>query len=125
MANIGTDVETIAIGELLPKVIEKKSAGWRLIQICSVWLKDSETYELSYSFAYEYEMVNFRLVIRKDDEIPSITQIYRAAFLYENEMSELFGVKIKMIAQDYQGKLYRINEVTPFKTESNKPKEEK
>lgn len=116
MADKGSVVETIAIGELLPKVIEKKVALWRLVQICSVYLKDSDTYELSYSFTNEdYEFITYRLVIRSDVEIPSITQIYRAAFLYENEMSELFGVKIKIIAKDYHDKLYRINEETPFK----------
>lgn len=121
MENKGSVVETISIGELLPKVIEKKAALWRLVQICSVYLKDSDTYELSYSFAnLDYEFVTFRLVIRSTDEVPSITQIYRAAFLYENEMSELFGVKIKIIAKDYHNKLYRINEETPFKNKEEK-----
>ncbi len=114
MANVGTNLETISIGELLPKVIEKKTEGWRLVQMCSVYLKDSETYELSYTFARDYESVTFRMVIKTDVEVPSITQIYEAAFLYENEMSELFGVKIMMITQDYKGKLYRIDEETPF-----------
>ena len=34
--------------------------------------------------------------------------------LYENEMKELFGVNIQMINLDYQNRLYRINEETPF-----------
>ena len=120
MANVGTNLETIAIGELLPKIIEKKSGGWRLVQMCCVYLKESDTYELSYTFAHDYETVTFRMVIRSDVEVPSITQIYRAAFLYENEMNELFGVKIKMISQDYKGKLYRIDEETPFMHKENK-----
>lgn len=115
MNDIGTQIETISVGELLPTVIEKKAELWRLVQICCVYLKDSDTYELSYSFGNnKYKFITYRLVIRSDVEVPSITQIYRAAFLYENEMSELFGVKINQIAKNYHNRLYRIDEKTPF-----------
>ncbi len=115
MTDIGTQIETISVGELLPTVIEKKAELWRLVQICCVYLKDSDTYELSYSFGNnKYKFITYRLVIRSDVEVPSITQIYRAAFLYENEMSELFGVKINQIAKNYHNRLYRIDEKTPF-----------
>lgn len=65
-------------------MIEKKIANWRLCQICAVTLKG--TYELSYSFADEYEFHTLRLVIGTDEEVPSISQVYDCAFLYENEM---------------------------------------
>ena len=50
----------------------------------------------------------------------SITACYPYAFRYENEMKELFGVKIKSIHPDYQNKLYRIKAETPFLKEEDK-----
>ena len=50
----------------------------------------------------------------KDTEVCSITEFYPYAFLYENEMKELFGVNILLIGLDYQKKLYRLKEETPF-----------
>ena len=111
-------IETLPPVELLPRVIEKRIAGWRLCQICAVTLKQPENggvyYELSYSFAREYELHTFRLVLPQEEEIPSISQVYDCAFLYENEMRELFGVRIQHIATDMQDKLYRIDTQTPF-----------
>ncbi|MBS4917269.1 MAG: hypothetical protein KHZ93_06810 [Clostridiales bacterium] len=45
----------------------------------------------------------------------SISNIYEPAFLYENEITDLFGVPIQLISPDYKGKLYRIEQQTPFK----------
>jgi len=104
---------TITLSDLVPKVLQMKHDGYRLAQICAVRTK--EGYELSYSFAKEYDMVNLRLASGEDDEVTSISDIYEPAFLYENEMVDLFGVKIKLISLDYQGKLYRIAKETPFK----------
>ena len=40
--------------------------------------------------------------------------IYPGAFLYENEIHDLFGVAITHIAIDYRGTLYRTALSTPF-----------
>ena len=78
--------------------------------------------ELSYSFANDetYQYQTLRIVMEKDTEVSSITAFYPYAFLYENEMKELFGVKIKSIHPDYQNKLYRIKAETPFLKEEDK-----
>jgi ech hydrogenase subunit D len=49
-----------------------------------------------------------------DTEIPSITKIYPCAFLYENEMHDLFGIRIKDINIDYKGTLYKLARPKPF-----------
>ncbi|MCR5792150.1 MAG: NADH-quinone oxidoreductase subunit C [Lachnospiraceae bacterium] len=113
MENIGGNKIEMTIADLLPKTIAKKEDGWRLSQICSTSLDGK--YELSYSFAKDMEYDIFRLVIDHDDVVPSITSVYSAAFLIENELKELFGVKIERIGIDFDNKLYRINEETPFK----------
>ena len=100
--------------ELLGEVMACKNSGLRLSQICCAY--SNEKIELSYSFANDdtNEYKNLRIVMDKETEVCSITEFYPYAFLYENEMKELFGVNVAMINLDYDNKLYRINEETPF-----------
>ncbi len=102
--------------QLLGEVMKFKNGSLRLSQACCAY--SNEKLEISYSFANDdtNEYKNLRLVIDKDTEVCSITEFYPYAFLYENEMKELFGVNIQMIGLDYQDKLYRIKEATPFIT---------
>ncbi|MBO5246140.1 MAG: NADH-quinone oxidoreductase subunit C [Eubacterium sp.] len=113
MADTGCELIQISTGELLIKVMEFKKDQYRLMQAHAVSIENG--YELSYTFGKDYEWISLRLVVDEKEEIPSITYVYPAAFLYENEMAELFGVKIKMIEVDYQDKLYRIDNQTPMK----------
>lgn len=99
--------------DIMSKALHLKTEGYRIVQICAVTLADR--YELSYSFAREYEMVNLRFSVQEGDEIASISDIFSPAFLYENEIRDLFGVNIQMIHLDYEGNLYRIDKKTPFK----------
>ena len=100
--------------ELLGNAVAMKKNGLRLSQICSAYA--NEKLELSYSFADDNtnDYINLRLTIDKDTDVASITEFYPYAFLYENEMKELFGVNIKMINLDYNKKLYRLHDETPF-----------
>ena len=100
--------------QLLGEVMIRKNQGLRLSQICCAY--SNEKIELSYSFANDEtnEYTNLRLVIDKETEVCSITEFYPYAFLYENEMKELFGVNIQMINLDYNQKLYRLKDETPF-----------
>ncbi len=108
-----TNLITIEPGDLVAKAMQLKHDGYRLAQICAVRTK--EGYELSYSFGKDYELLNLRLIIGEDTEIMSISEVFGPAFLYENEMVDLFGVKINLISLDYKGKLYRIEQEAPFK----------
>ena len=110
-----TDGQMISIspGDLVPQALQIRHDGYRLVQICA---NRTETgYELSYSFGKEYDLINLRLEIDVDTEVTSISNIYGPAFLYENEIVDLFGVKINLITTDYKGNLYRIEKKTPFK----------
>jgi ech hydrogenase subunit D len=44
----------------------------------------------------------------------SISNIFFPAFLYENEMKDLFGVKINNIVLDFNGNLYKVAQKTPM-----------
>lgn len=114
------DIRDIPKDALLSEVIRMKKKGYRLSQIGNTYLDGK--FEIFYSFSDDstLDYHTLRLVADKDEEIPSITEIIPAAVFYENEISEMFGVHIRMISNDYHGKFYRIKEKTPML-----PKEEK
>ena len=68
-------IDTIEVGELLPRVRKMKKDGYRLSQACAAYI--DEKFELSYSFADDttYQFTTLRLVVDTDTEIPSITEV--------------------------------------------------
>ena len=90
-----------------------KFAGYHLMQQCATRIPDA--YELIYTFGKGLEVKQLKITLPENEEISSITSIFPCAFIYENEMHDLFGVQIKMINIDFEGKLYRTAIETPFK----------
>lgn len=101
---------------LLETAILMKHQGRRLVQAQTTWYKKSEAYECLYTFTDDdtYDTTTYKVILTKDQSVPSITSIYPYANFYESEMTELYGVKIEMIDGDYHDKLYRIKAVHPF-----------
>ena len=88
--------------------------GYRLIQIgCG---KYDDIFEINYSFDKDYKFMNLRLKITEGVVVPSITGVYLCAFIYENEIHDLFGVSIKDIAIDFKGNLIKTSIKNPFNT---------
>ena len=107
--------ETVSLSNLITKVGDLKANGYRLVQICGVNL-DDDTYEILYSFDKDHVLTNLRLDVKIDvDEVESITGFYWPAFIYENEIHDLFGVQFNHNALDYKGTFFRIAEETPWK----------
>jgi len=61
--------------------------------------------EVTYFFSSNRgtEMKGLRLAVAKDEEVPSLSGATLATVLIENELQELFGLKVKGIAIDYGG----------------------
>ena len=106
---------------LLGAVSDLFAQGYRMVQIGCTTLENA--YELNYSFDKDYHFKNLRVTAQREDEIQSISVIYPNAFLYENEIHDLFGIKIKNMSVDYKGAFYRTAIKTPFSIE-NLPKPE-
>lgn len=106
------DFVSITPSELLPKVKNLKTDGYRLGQICAT--KISEGIQVLYSFDKDHILLNLRMTIQGDEEIQSITAEYWPAFIYENEMHDLFGIKIMNNALDYGGRFFKVSEPTPW-----------
>jgi len=112
------EIIPIAKHDLVGIVAELFAEGHRLVQIGCSTLTDA--YELNYSFDKEYRFRNLRVIVAPGEEIPSISVIYPGAFLYENEIHDLFGVAIRNISVDYRGTLYRTAIRTPFSIDNVK-----
>ena len=103
----------IGIADLLGKVREFQSKGARLVQICCTRLP--EKLEIHYSFDVDYNFSSLRLTLADTQiPVPSVSGIYLPACLYENEIHDLFGVKIEGMAIDFKGKFYQKTMESPF-----------
>jgi ech hydrogenase subunit D len=99
--------------ESLPTLADAfKLDGWRLVQILCIARVDG--YELQYSFGGGYALRTLRLNIGPRQAVPSITPYYGAAFLYENEIRDLFGALIERISPDWEGKVFDVAGTAPF-----------
>ena len=109
------NLKVIEPAELVETARTLKAEGHRMVQICAT--KIPEAYELTYSFDKDHELYHIRVVVPEGMEIESITEPYFAAFVYENEIADLFGIKINHIALDFQGNFFITNEPTPWKAD--------
>ena len=110
---IAQTFEAITSGVLLEKVRELRKAGYRLVQISATRLP--EQVELTYSFDRDRQLANLRLQVpMTESRLPSISSIFWCAFLYENELHDLFKLQVDGMAVDFHGHLYETAVKFPF-----------
>ncbi len=107
--------ETIPVETLLKRVRAFREQGWRLVQIGAARLPAQ--LELTYSFDQENRLANLRLALPGEaPQVPSISSIYWCAFLYENELHDLFNLHVSDLAIDFHGNFYKTAVKFPFGT---------
>jgi ech hydrogenase subunit D len=105
--------ETIAADQLLEKVRGMRAAGQRLVHITATRLY--ECVELTYGFDRETKLSSLRVVLPPTEaRIPSISGIYPCGVLYENEINDLFRVKVEGMSVDFKGNFYKTAVAFPF-----------
>mgnify|MGYP002549654936 FL=1 len=102
----------IEVSQLLTEVKNLKADGYRFAQACATVVEDK--IEIIYSFDKSHYLKNLRITISQGEEVESITGDYWPAFIYENEMHDLFGVKFNHSELDYQGNFFKVAEPTPW-----------
>lgn len=102
---------------LLEAVQEFEQGGYRFVTL-SQTVQDENTLILYYHFDKDLQMQHLRMVVNKEEKIPSIASIYLCALLIENETQDQFGVRFSGLPLDYDGKMYLEGEVkrAPFFT---------
>ena len=91
-----------------------KSEQARFVQILAV--NTDAGVDLVYSFMKDDgALSNYEVKgVKKTDVVPSITGNFLAAFVFENEIHDLFGVTIEGIAIDFGGKFYQLAQSEPM-----------
>ncbi|HJJ46639.1 MAG TPA: NADH-quinone oxidoreductase subunit C [Methanocorpusculum sp.] len=114
------------------KVIQKSSAeivaatekikkeGYRLVVVTCT--PNGEMYDITYSFDKENTLVHYRVTLPEESEVPSICGSYFGAFVYENEIHDLYGFRFSGVSIDFKGTFIRTSVPYPFKTKKPEPK---
>ncbi len=103
----------------LSRVARFREDGWRLSLINATALLPAEefadgAFDVSWSFAKGTDYEHLRERVLPGEEVPSIGALFPAAFLYENELRELFGIDVTGITVDLKGQLYKTATRVPF-----------
>ncbi len=108
--------ELLDLLELIPKVRSLKEEGYRLVQACATRSADG-TITVIYSFDLDHVLYNFKVIVPENLEMQSITDSYWSAFIYENEMRDLFGIRFHHLALDYGGNFFKVAMPRPWNPE--------
>jgi len=109
------EIVNIAVNNLLTQVKRLAQEKYRIVQISCTQIQ--ENFSLDYTFDKDGKFYGIRISIPvAAATLPSISGEIFAAFLYENEIHDLFGIKFSGLVLDYGGNFYRIEKKTPFRT---------
>ena len=113
-------LRTISVNDLLHEVKRYLDQNARIIQIgCT---QNEAVFEINYSFDVHGSFENIRIETNGDEMIPSVSNLYFCAFLYENEIHDLYGISFEGIALDYQGTLIKTAKLHPFRMDPSELK---
>ena len=109
------NVLSVSRDTLVGEVAKTKVEGFRFVTVSCIEL-DGNTFNLLYHFDRDLALKHLRLTVSRDSNVPSISPVYFAAFLVENEIQDLFGIRFEGLTINYDGTLYLDEEVavTPF-----------
>ncbi len=107
MTEFQQEFSPLAIEDIHTHAQMRKDEGWRYVQMLAVNTK--EDIDLIYSFIKDGFLENNVVKgITKEIIIPSISDLFIEAFVFENETHDLFGVNIQNIAIDFEGAFYSL-----------------
>ncbi len=105
--------DTIALDELHPLAVKLKGEGYRFVQTHAV--NTDAGIDLYYTFMKDGVLHNYKVAhVTPDQQVPSVTDQFLSAFVFENEARELFGVDMRDIAIDFGGRMYDVSEKAPM-----------
>lgn len=108
--------EDVQVDQIIEVVGSYREQGYRFVQLCATTLEDS--CELLYTFiapdAVDGALLGINVNVPDGMPVPSITEFYPAAFVFENETHDLFGIDIYGINLDFHGEFYKMTEKFPM-----------
>lgn len=94
----------INTSNLIPAIQQMAGSGARFVTMTGIDHKDD--FEIVYTFdTGNLQLNHIRLLIKKGEQVPSISSIFPPAFLIENELQDCFGIKFGGLPVDAGGHL--------------------
>lgn len=113
--NYSTRFTVISLEALTSTAATCKQQQWRYVQTLAV--NGEEGIDLIYSFM-DMEtglLENYKIEkLLKGTHVPSISDLYLEAFVWENEIHDLFGINFDGIAIDFHGAFYALSTPEPM-----------
>lgn len=111
--SFNTEFLSLEVSEITQTAIQHKEDGWRFVQILCT--NTDEGIDVQYTYMKDGHLKNYTVAgVQKGTKLPSITDTFLAAFVFENESHDLFGVDIEGIAIDFKGNFYQVSEKVPM-----------
>lgn len=110
-----TSFVEVPLGELLGRVQTLKHEGQRFVQMCAETTEAG--IDLLYTFYDETRDHALNLCVYGIDgesRVPSIQGLYFAAFSYENETHDLYGVRFINMVLDFGGNFFNVATTEPM-----------
>ncbi len=116
MDNTEQIYKEIDASSILSTIHAYHDEGWRFAQLCGSTIEGGV--EVLYTLEKGPVVENVLVNLPNDAEIPSISKIYPASFVFENELQDLFGIKVNGISVDYEGHMYKLSVPSPMNPKS-------
>ncbi|WP_147822338.1 NADH-quinone oxidoreductase subunit C [Salidesulfovibrio onnuriiensis] len=91
---------SVSAESLISEVMRKKNEGYRFVTMSSVGLEDGTT-DVLYHFDKDMELAHLRFNLPAGEKVPSVSGVYFAALLAENELRDLAGLEFDGLVLDY------------------------
>lgn len=103
-----TTFAEVRADELVELAEAKKNDGYRFVQMLCV--NTEEGIDALYSFMKGDSLENYTIkgIDAATQSVPSVTGSFLAAFPFENEAHDLFGLNVTNIAIDFKGGFYKV-----------------
>jgi ech hydrogenase subunit D len=104
------EVIPVNIHSLIGETGRMKAEGYRFVTMSCTEL-DESTVDILYHFDRDLTLKHLRLAVPKETMVPSVSPVYLVAFLVENEIQDMFGVRFNGLTVDYNRTLYLDEEI--------------
>lgn len=95
------NVSVISLDQILSEVLMLKQDGYRFVTMTCC--DEGAVHDVLYHFDKNYALKHLRVKVPKGTALPSISAVFFAALLVENEMKDLLGVEVNGLLIDFQG----------------------
>lgn len=110
--------------ELHGLIASLKERDFTFVQICASTVEGGcdLLYALRDPERTEPGMDGWIVNVPQGEHVPSITDLYPAAFVFENETHDLFGIDFDDISIDYHGHFYTVPVAYPMNPQTEEDK---